>query len=169
MGKLLEEKLPAPLWLDCLGWESGIAMGASVSHDRIIEAIQNLAESGYRPGFVLIDEGWQILQTNIKDKKGKKVLAGFEADPVRFPKGIRGVVDDLAGLGVKYVGVWHAMMGYRGGIHSKLASLYDLPCDSRNRYFLGCDLGRTFEFFYDYYGYLREQGSLLLKWAIKVP
>lgn len=163
MGKLLQDKLAPPLWLDCLGWESGIAMGANVSHQNIIESVESLVEAGYPPGFVLIDEGWQHLITNVKDKKGKKLLASFEADPVRFPKGIKGVVDDLATLGIKYVGVWHGMMGYRGGIHSKLARTYNLPSLPNQRYFLGCDLGSTFQFFYDYYGYLREQGVAFIK------
>lgn len=163
MGKLLENKLAPPLWLDSLGWESGIAMGAEVSHQNIIESVKSLVESGYPPGFVLIDEGWQSLASNGKDKKGKKLLASFEADFARFPKGIKGVVDELAVLGVKYVGVWHGMMGYRGGIKAQLAKNYQLPCDDFGRYFLGCDLGRTFEFFYDYYGYLREQGVAFIK------
>lgn len=163
MGKLLQDKLAPPTWLNSLGWESGIAMGANVSHQNIMESVKSLVDAGYPPGFVLIDEGWQHLISNVKDKKGKKLLASFEADPIRFPKGIRGVVDDLAGLGVKYVGVWHGMMGYRGGIHSKLAEAYYLPSGPKKRYFLGCDLGHTFQFFYDYYGYLREHGVAFIK------
>lgn len=163
MGKLLEDKLASPPWLDSLGWESGIAMGAKVSHKNIVDSVKDLVDAGYPPGFVLIDEGWQSLVVNAKDKNGKKLLATFEADIDRFPKGIKGVVADLAALGVKYVGVWHGMMGYRGGIHAKLARTYGLPCDAKDRYFLGCDLGRTFQFFYDYYGYLREQGVSFIK------
>lgn len=163
MGKMIDDKLAPPLWLDSLGWESGIAMGAKVSHQNIMESVESLVDASYPPGFVLIDEGWQHLQPNVKDKKGKKLLASFEADPIRFPKGIKGIVDDLSKLGVKYVGVWHGMMGYRGGIHSKLAQPYHLSCDSDKPFFLGSDLGKTFQFFYDYYGYLREQGVAFIK------
>lgn len=161
MGKLLEEKLAPPAWLDSLGWESGIAMGSRVSHENIVDSVKSLVDAGYPPGFVLIDEGWQDLQMNQYDKT--KLLASFGADPTRFPQGIKGVVDDLAALGIKHVGVWHGMMGYRGGIHSSLAEAYDLPCDSKERYFLGCDLGRTFQFFYDYYAFLRRQGISFIK------
>lgn len=155
MGKLLDDKLALPAWLDYLGWESGIAMGLSVNHERIIESVKSLVDAGYPPGFVLIDEGWQDVE--------KGALVSFEADRTRFPKGIKGVVEALAQLGIRQVGVWHGMMGYRGGIHSDLAKAYDLPCDAKKRYFLGCDLGRTFEFFYDYYAYLREQGITFIK------
>jgi len=163
MGKLLQEKLAPPLWLDSLGWESGIALGAAVSHQTIIESVKSLVDAGYPPGFVLIDEGWQNLEINPKDKQGKLLLSSFEADLSRFPKGIRGVVDDLACLGITHVGVWHGMMGYRGGIHRELARAYRLPCDGKNRFFLGCDLGYTFRFFYDYYEYLRQQGVSFIK------
>lgn len=162
MGKLLEDKQVLPTWLDYLGWETGIAMGLDVNHANIINSVKSLVDAGYPPGFVLIDEGWQDIASN-EDKNGQKLLASFEADSIRFPKGIKGVVDDLAQLGIKQVGVWHGMMGYRGGIHAKLAKAYDLPCDEKKRYFLGCELGRTFEFFYDYYAYLREQGITFIK------
>jgi raffinose synthase len=155
MGKLLKDKLSLPNWLDYLGWESGLAMGLNVSHENIVEAVKSLVDAGYSPGFVLIDEGWQHVENEF--------LTSFEADLMRFPKGIKGVVEDLVKLGIKHIGVWHGMMGYRGGVHADLAKTYDLPCDAKGRYFLGCDLGRTFEFFYDYYGYLREQGVTFIK------
>ena len=162
-GKLLSDKLAAPNWLNSLGWESGVAMGSNVSHENIISSVKHLVDAGFPPGFVLIDEGWQHLEINPGNKKSDKVLASFEADPVRFPRGIKGVVDDLQQLGVGHVGVWHGMMGYRGGIHPKLSKRYALPCSREKKYFLGTDLGRTFQFYYDYYGYLREQGVAFIK------
>jgi len=59
--------------------------------------------------------------------------------------------------------LWHGIMGYRGGIHPHLARGYNLPPDHYGRYFLGYDLGRTFQFFYDFYGYLRNQGVSFIK------
>lgn len=161
MGKLLSEKLPPPAWLDGLGWESGIAMGSNVSHEKIITSVQSLVKAGYPPTFVIIDEGWQHLEKMPKIRN--PVLASFEADKERFPEGIRGVVNHLRQLGVKHVGVWHGMMGYRAGIHEKMAKEYDLPSCSDGRYYPGADLGKTFKFFYDYYGYLREQGIDFIK------
>lgn len=162
-GKLLSEKLPAPHWLDSLGWESGVALGSNVTHETIVSSVKHLADSGFLPGFVLIDEGWQHLEVNASNKKSDKVLASFEADPARFPRGIKGVVDDLRQLGIGHIGVWHGMMGYRGGVHSKLARKYALPCSKDKKHFLGSNLGHTFQFFYDYYGYLREQGVDFIK------
>lgn len=163
MGKLVSEKLAPPSWLDGLGWESGVSLGAKVSHSQIVEAVKSLAKAGSLPHFVLIDEGWQHEGKLSRSNQSESVLLDFEADPLRFPKGIRGVVDDLAALGVKYVGVWHAVMGCRGGVSSKLAKAYRLSRHRSGGYFLGSDLGRTFQFFYDYYGYLREQGVSFIK------
>lgn len=163
MGKLLEDKPLPPHWLDFLGWESGLSLGTEVSHFSIMQAVESLFKSGYPPGFVLIDEGWQHLAENLRDKTKQLAMYSFAADPKRFPKGIKGLVDDLHHIGVKNVGVWHGMMGYKGGIHPDLAKIYDLPPSPNGTYFLGYDLGRTFQFFYDYYNYLREQGINFVK------
>lgn len=163
MGKLVSDKLPLPGWLDTLGWESGIALGKDLSHEKITDAVESLKAIGYVPGYVLLDEGWQQLALILKDKEKRMAMASFEADRERFPKGLSGIISDLHHLGVKHVGIWHGIMGYRGGIHSDLAKLYDLPPGLDGRYFLGYDLGRTFQFFYDYYGYLRQQGVSFIK------
>ena len=163
LGKPIDKKLQLPKWLEGLGWESGISLGANVSHANVLEAAESLRRSGYNPSFILIDEGWQQLEVNAEDKSRKWTLQSFDADLKRFPKGIKGLVDDLHKLGVKHVGVWHGMMGYRGGIFPELARRYELPQAENGRYFLGYDLGRTFQFFYDYYTYLREQGISFIK------
>jgi len=155
LGKLSHQKIASVPWLNTLGWESGACFGLDVTHDKIMDAVSSLHNEGYPPGFVLIDEGWQQVE-------GSSMLS-FEADPFRFPAKLKGLVNDLNQLGVKHVGVWHGMMGYRGGIHSQLAKKYDLPPDSQGRYFLGYNLGNTFQFFYDYYQYLRQQGVSFIK------
>lgn len=157
MGRLIEDKLPMPKWLGKLGWESGGFFGLDVSHENILNSVWSLRQEGFQPGFVLIDEGWQTLAANPKDGE-HRALINFEADKHRFPSGLKGVVDELHRAGIKHIGVWHGIMGARGGIHPDLAKRYGLPCDRFGRYFLGLELGRTFEFFQDYYGYLRQQG-----------
>lgn len=162
MGKLLRDKLAPPAWLDGLGWESGVSLGQQLNHENILESIHSLFQAGIHLEFVLIDEGWQDLAQDIGQGR-RPAMASFGADVERFPSGIKGIVEDLKKLGVRHVGVWHGMMGYRGGIHPMLANAYDLPQSADGRYFLGYDLGRTFQFFYDYYGYLREQGVTFIK------
>lgn len=159
LGKLVEDKLLPSAWLSKLGWESGASFGREVSHDKIIHSVVSLRESGFQPGFVLVDEGWQELGSGPQ----AGAMLSFEADPVRFPHGLKGLIDDLHAVGVKHVGVWHGMMGYRGGVHPQLAEKYGLSPDPTGRHYLGYDLGRTFHFFHDFYGYLREQGVTFIK------
>lgn len=163
MGKLLRDKLAPPMWLDGLGWESGVSLGQQVSHASIVECVSSLLHAGLQLEFVLIDEGWQDLSPEPGVDGSKPALASFGANAERFPRGIKGIIEELKKLGVKHVGVWHGMMGYRGGIHPMLANAYDLPYSGDGRRFLGYDLGRTFQFYYDYYGYLRDQGVTFIK------
>lgn len=156
LGKLTTEKPVLSPWIQTLGWESGAALGKSVSHEKILQSVHKLREAGYQPGFVLIDEGWQ-------HSSPSSSLMSFEADPIRFPSQLKGLTKDLSDLGVKHVGVWHGMMGGTAGIHSQLAAKYALPQDTQERYFLGPQLGNTFEFYYDYYNYLRHQGVTFIK------
>lgn len=160
LGRSIEEKLSSPPWLGGLGWESGIAMGAQVSHEKVVAAVKSLIQAGLPPSFVVIDEGWQHLEKTAEDYHA---LASFEADPKRFPNGVKGLVDDLHSLGIREIGMWHGMMGSRGGIHPCLAQVYNLVASEDGCYFLGNDLGRTFQFFHDYYGYLRTRGISFVK------
>lgn len=149
-GHLIQDKIPAPKWFEMLGWKSGSSLGLAVSHDEILRAVSNLHKDDIRIGFVLIEEGWQQCRQN--------VLVGFQADPLRFPEGLQGLVRDLHKLGVKHIGVWHGLMGGPEGVGAALAQKYHLDENSKGHFFPGSDLGHTFQFFHDYYDYLREQG-----------
>lgn len=162
-GKLYCDKPTPPPWLRCLGWNSRLYCGCSPTHEQIIKAVRSLRKEGQSPTYVMIEEGWQQLAVNAKDRLLRPCLAGFDADSKRFPYGLRGLVEALHQLGVTQIGVWHAMMGARHGIHPDIARRYNLPPDDQGRFFLGYHLGQTFEFFCDYYGYLREQGVTFVK------
>lgn|GEM_PF-3006841 len=155
IGKLIKDKVTFSPWLQRLGWESGAAFKLSVSHEKIIEAVLSLLDSGCKLGYVLIDEGWQ----NVEGSK----LKSFEADLERFPFGLGGLTQELDALGIKHVGVFHGMMGCREGVHEELAKQYALAQDLNGCYFLGQDLGDTFEFFYNYYAALKKQGVTFIK------
>ncbi len=162
-GKLYADKPAPPPWLRCLGWNSRLYCGCSPTHDKIIAAVRSLRDEGQSPTYVMIEEGWQQLAVNSKDRLLRPCLSSFDADNKRFPYGLRGLVEALHQLGVTQVGVWHAIMGARHGIHPDIARRYNLPPDDQGRFLLGYHLGQTFEFFSDYYGHLREQGITFVK------
>lgn len=162
-GKLYNEKVAIPSWLFSLGWTSKLCCGSHPSSETILGAVRDLHDQGFALGYVVIEEGWQQLAYNPKDRLMRPCLSGFDADAKRFPNGLKGLVGGLRDLGVHRVGVWHGLMGSRNGIHPDIARNYSLPPDDQGRFFLGYDLGKTFEFFYDYYAHLRKQGITFVK------
>lgn len=154
-GHFIDDKLPAPKWLETLGWESNFGIKQKTSHAEIVKAVESLKAAGLLPGYVLIEEFWQDSYAG--------ALRSFDADIMRFPRGIKGTVQELQDLGVKRIGVCHGVMGGFSGVSSSLASQYDLPSDAQGRFFLGTDLGKTFQFYHHYYEYLREQGITFTK------
>jgi len=117
-----------------------------------------LHEEGYTPHYVIIDKGWQRLVINPKDRHLRPSLTNFDADKKLFPHGLKGLTESLQHLGVRHIGVWHAMMGATNGLHPDLARVYHLQASEQGQFFLGNDLGKSFEFYCDYYEYLRAQG-----------
>lgn len=162
-GKLAEEKSSIPSWLERLGWESGASFGMDVTHDKIVNAVWGLRDLGIQPAYVIIDEGWQEACVFGQRSGESFAMKSFEADPDRFPFGIKGLTDELQRAGVGHIGLWHGIMGYRRGIHSHLAEGYGLTPNAQGISYLGEDLGKTFQFYYDFYGYLRNQGISFVK------
>ena len=163
LGKMLSEKLPSPRWLNRLGWESKCSFGTEITHDKILDAIWSLRQRNLMPGFVIINEGWQQYAINLRENTPSPSMLDFDADKIRFPRGLCGLVEDLHNAGIEHVGVWHSIMGCRGGIHPTLAHKYSLAPDDNEQYFPGHDLGQTFQFFCDYYAFLSKQGITFVK------
>jgi hypothetical protein len=134
-----------------------------LSYDTVVKSIRHLRLKGFNVAYVMIEEGWQQCAVNHQDRLLRPCLASFDADSTRFPNGLRGLVDTLKDLGVNHVGVCHEIMGSRHGIHPDIARNYHLHPDETGQYFLGYDLGKSFQFYFDYYLYLRQQGITFVK------
>jgi hypothetical protein len=156
-GKLLTDKAPLPNWMNYLGWSTRL-LNTSYTHNCVIHSLKNLLKQSIPIQFVLLEEGWQALSPVQRGSKQGIALAHFDADSQNFPKGLATLIKEIKAMGIPHVGITHHAMGAYGGIDIQLARKYDLPPDNFGRYFLGYDLGKTFEFFHDYYTYLRQQG-----------
>jgi raffinose synthase len=156
-GKLLIEKPQIPSWLNKLGWSTRY-LPHPLTHTTLINTLTQLLDNSIKINNVLIEEGWQELSQIKKNESTFSTLSSFDAHSIHFPRGLKGLIQNLKDLGIKHVGITHHVMGSPGGIHISKARKYDLPPDNYGRYFLGYDLGRTFEFYHDYYSYLRKQG-----------
>ncbi len=161
LGKPSIEKPPFPDFLKKMGWQSISSFDSPISHQKVIRSVKELKAKDIQIGYVLIEDGWQQLASS---PISNPCLMNFSADSSRFPYGLQGLVSQLAELGVMNVGVTHSIMGCKeGGIHAPLAARYEFPPDASGRFFPGYDLGKTFQFFYDYYASLKQQGVKFVK------
>ncbi|SFE19166.1 Raffinose synthase or seed imbibition protein Sip1 [Paenibacillus catalpae] len=157
---LPRESKTYPELLDRLGWCSWDAFYHKVDEAGLLAKAEELQKLGLPVGWVMIDDGW----SEVKDGK----LVAFEADPVKFPGGLKRTVSALKErYGIRHVGVWHTIAGYWGGIHedSTIArdsrdSLYQVPRGNLVPY---PDAGRGFGFWHAWHGFLRRQGIDFVK------
>jgi len=80
-----------------MGWSSWNQFGDAVSEKLVVETMAALEQSGLRAAgyvYVNLDDGWQR-------HKGPRSAAPLEADPVKFPHGIRWLADYAHAHGFK--------------------------------------------------------------------
>ncbi|MDB4865709.1 MAG: hypothetical protein JWR03_42 [Cohnella sp.] len=98
-----------PETMDYFGWCSWDAFYHKVNADGLREKLKELHGMGLPVKWVMIDDGW----SDVKNLR----LNAFEADPEKFPFGLEPIVSELKQqYGVRWVGVWHTIMGYWAGI-----------------------------------------------------
>lgn len=157
---LPRDKKTYPEILDYLGWCSWDAFYHKVNEEGLLAKAAEMKELNLPVRWVMIDDGW----SNIEDGK----LQAFEADAVKFPQGLAHAVSELKQrFGIGWVGVWHTIAGYWGGIHpeSALAKqygeyLYETAKGSLIPY---PDAGRGFGFWHAWHSFLRRQGVDFVK------
>ncbi|WJH33962.1 Sip1-related alpha-galactosidase [Paenibacillus sp. CC-CFT747] len=149
-----------PEILDYLGWCSWDAFYQQVNEEGLLAKAAELKEKELPVRWFMIDDGW----SKTTDNK----LAAFEAELAKFPKGLANAVRELKkNYGVSWVGVWHTIMGYWGGIHpdSPLAREYAdyLWTTSKGHRIPFPDAGRGFGFWNAWHNFLRLQGIDFVK------
>ena len=111
-----------------LGWCSWDAFEIRVCEDDLLAKCEEFKEKKVPVRWALIDDMWG----EVRDFEGAKYenrdemfdlmhasrLYSFEADPKRFPNGLKGCIEKLNDYGMS-VGVWHPTTGYWAGIDKK--------------------------------------------------
>ncbi|OAY68448.1 putative galactinol--sucrose galactosyltransferase 2 [Ananas comosus] len=128
------EKKKLPSFLDWFGWCTWDAFYTDVTAEGVRHGLQSLAEGGTPPRFLIIDDGWQQIGTEVKDQSTAVVQEGAQfanrltgiKENAKFQKnneqndqtpGLKLLVDEAKRQhNVKYVYVWHALAGYWGGV-----------------------------------------------------
>lgn len=100
---------------DCIGtWNS---LGPELSETKILDALAKFKEHQIPISSLIIDDNWQSIDRGLPGRP-RGAWARFEADPNGFPKGLAASIynirEHFPELG--HVSVWHAMLGYWGGI-----------------------------------------------------
>jgi len=159
-GKPRAEK-SYPDVLEYLGWCSWDAFYHAVNAEGLVAKTRELADAGVPVRWVMIDDGWSEVSTD-------KRLRSYDADPLKFPDGLAPVIEAIKRIGgVRWVGVWHAIAGYWGGIDpdgelfaANRASLYRT---NGGVWVPAPDAGTAFGFWNDWHGYLAAQGVDFVK------
>ncbi|KKI90090.1 hypothetical protein WQ54_23555 [Bacillus sp. SA1-12] len=155
---LPRKKKRYPHVLDYLGWCSWDAFYHEVNEDGIIEKMDELIEKKLPVKWVMIDDGW----LDVEDNR----LVSFKANREKFPNGLSSISRKLKEkYDVPWVGVWHTIAGYWGGVHSKLAeSLKDCVYQTNSQKFIPHpELDKGFKFWNEFHSSLKKQGIDFVK------
>ncbi|XP_077237512.1 putative galactinol--sucrose galactosyltransferase 2 isoform X2 [Tasmannia lanceolata] len=189
------KKLPG--MLDWFGWCTWDAFYFEVNPQGIKDGLMSLSEGGTPAKFLIIDDGWQDTQNEFQ-KEGEPFIEGSQfgarlvsikennkfrktanANTNEGPEDFKSFIMSIKStFGLKYVYLWHALMGYWGGLlpnapgtqkyNSKLVypvqspgtltNERDLSMDSMEKYGVGAiDPSKIFEFYNDLHSYLASQ------------
>lgn len=186
-----------PGMLDWFGWCTWDAFYQDVNAQGIKDGLKSLFQGGTPARFLIIDDGWQDT-TNEFQKEGEEFVDGTQfggrlvsleenskfrrgnEDKSDAPTCLKSFVSDIkSSFGLKYVYVWHALLGYWGGLvpdaegtkkynpqlrypvqsPGNLANKRDLAMDCMEKYGIGTIDPATVTQFYDHlHKYLVSQG-----------
>ncbi|XP_042039687.1 probable galactinol--sucrose galactosyltransferase 2 [Salvia splendens] len=193
----LRETKQLPGMLDWFGWCTWDAFYQDVNPQGIRDVLKSLSEGGTPARFLIIDDGWQDTANEFQ-KEGEPLREGTQFgarlmsirenekfrkasnyDSSGKPHSLKDFVSDIKEtFGLKYVYVWHALMGYWGGLHpncpgtqkynptvkfpqlsiGNLAHRRDIAMERMEEYGVGMvDPERIFEFYDDLHSYLVSQ------------
>ena len=156
---LKEERKPLSHKFDGFGWCTWNVFEQDLSADGIINRLSEFIEKGIPVEWVLIDDGWFVHE--------KETLKSFYEDKVKFPNGLKDVIDKIKAMGVKYVGIWHAFTAYWYGIVEG-SELYEeqkenLMKTPNGLYIPSIDPQKGFNFWDKWHGYLEDCGIDFIK------
>ncbi|GAM89417.1 hypothetical protein ANO11243_074550 [Dothideomycetidae sp. 11243] len=157
-------KPPKPQWFE--DWYDGFtyctwnALGQSLTEDKILNALKDLDDYGIAIENLIIDDNWQ---TNTEgETQFDRGWCEFEANKKGFPDGLKSTISKIRSRhpNIRHIAVWHAMMGYWGGIapDGKLARQYktttvdiDMPIIQGSRTVIaGSDITKMYSDFYEF-------------------
>jgi raffinose synthase len=119
-GRLREDK-PLPDFIDLFGWCTWDAFYKDVSADKVLAGLASFVRAGVSPRLLILDDGWQTWR---RAASGEDRLTSLAANE-RFG-GDLGALAQAAKtrFGVQRFLVWHALLGYWGGLDDEAFAAY---------------------------------------------
>lgn len=160
-----------------LGWCSWDAMQIRVNAHGLMDKCEEFKQKDIPVKWIIIDDMWAEVKglneleyetfEEMVVKMHRQKLYSFEADPVRFPKGLKDCIMNIKErYGVK-VGMWHPTTGYWKGIdpHSNIALRYkDLLVETGDGKLVPSpNLHKAFLFYNAFHSFLRMCGADFVK------
>ena len=170
-GRLRRNK-SLPSFCDYFGWCTWDAFYQDVTHDKVRQGLESFHAGGIEPRYLILDDGWQSEKTF---PSGERRLTGFAANG-KFPGDLAPTVTMCKEeFGVNTFLVWHAIVGYWGGVDPESLPGYGTRVVPRryseeiNQYapellkWFGPVCGTVppdgiYQFYQDYHRHLRRQG-----------
>ncbi|KAH9624602.1 hypothetical protein KSS87_010305 [Heliosperma pusillum] len=185
-----------PVHLDWFGWCTWDAFYKDVNPEGIRQGFESLSKGGYAPRFLVLDEGWQDtfneyqkddegrtgdidfgFETRLKDFKENDKFRDLTSDEyTTLPEFIKFLKQRYS---LKYVYVWHAILGCWGGVLTSsealvkytpqlvnpiqspgnVGNLRDIAMDGIEKYGMGViDPEKIGDFYNDYHSYIASIG-----------
>ncbi|CAM4077935.1 Sip1-related alpha-galactosidase [Roseateles saccharophilus] len=116
LGGRLRAQRELPDFVDLFGWCTWDAFYKEVSPDRVLAGLRSLTDAGVPPRWLILDDGWQQWR---QAASGEERLVAF-APNARFGRDLDALVRSAKqDFGVQRVIVWHALLGYWGGLDAE--------------------------------------------------
>lgn len=165
-----------PKIFEYLGWCSWDAMQIRVDEEGLLEKCREFKEKEIPVKWVIIDDMWAEVHEfygaeyddfrDMIDLMHGSRLYSFEADPRRFPNGLKACIEKIKNHGLK-VGMWHPVTGYWYGIDpdgpiakSCKENLIKL---SNGMLIHGEKTGQAFGFYNAFHSFLKQSGADFVK------
>ncbi|KAL2180522.1 glycoside hydrolase family 36 protein [Thermothelomyces heterothallicus CBS 202.75] len=122
-------------WYDGLGYCTWNSLGQQLTEEKILKALDTLAENKVNISNLIIDDNWQDIDYR-GDGQWQYGWNDFEAEPRAFPRGLEALVSDIRSKhkNIQHIAVWHALLGYWAGLapSGPLAKRYETVQVSRD-------------------------------------
>lgn len=153
-------------WYEGLSYCTWNALGQGLTQAKILEALDTLDAHGIKISNLIIDDNWQSLD-NEGQAQWIRGWKSFEANAKGFPSGLRHAISLIKQKHphISHIAVWHALMGYWGGISpsGELADKYKTKEVMRkdtvaSGKMLAIDPDDISRFYNDFYSFLTSAG-----------